>query len=315
MSVLQTNVLRALVGHTRPAADRRHGEYHIACPACGHASSPKDPHCSFGPKGWHCFSCGAGGSLTHLAGLVGLDAGEYTPPAPARDPERRDPARWLAYASELAMNYAAHPRAWELWQSYKPVSQAAFRANALGVGVLPYSKCRHERLIVPIYDGGQIVGLRGRSLGCDCGKWLAPGGTLIELYPLYNQAALGMNQVVWIGENPVDALLLSERTPYAGVATYSVSYWYERWTAALIAARPELVVVAYDNDLPGNGGAARRQEFERAWLSSHHQLTLSAGPKLVNTLRRAGLPAVLYDWQDAPHKSDIGTVIMAGGAA
>jgi hypothetical protein len=116
--------------------------------------------------------------------------------------------------------------------------------------------------------------------------------------------------VIWIVENPVDALMLSERTEYAGVATYSVSYWTEAWTRRLIEAQPELVVVAFDNDLPGNGGSARRAEFEREWLKTHNLLPPSGGVKVVNRLLEAGLPATLYDWGNAPHKSDIGNLLM-----
>jgi hypothetical protein len=160
-----------------------------------------------------------------------------------------------------------------------------------------------------------IVGLRGRAIGCKCAKWLAPGGTNLQLYPLYNEAALRPGCVVWIVENPIDALLLTARTDFVGVASYSVAYWQDRWTAALQAAQPELVVVAYDQDLPGNGGAARRREFEHEWLKTHPRLpTWSAGPKLANRLQAAKLPAVLFDWGKAPHKMDIGSLIMAGAA-
>ena len=131
------------------------------------------------------------------------------------------------------------------------------------MGVLPASRCHHERLTVPVIDGSMIVGIRGRSLGCECGKWLAAGGTTLDMLPLYNCQALGTGQVVWIIENPIDALMVGERTDYIGVATYSVSYWREAWTEALTLARPELVVIAYDNDLVGNGGALNRPVFEQ----------------------------------------------------
>ena len=162
-----------LVRHTHAALDNRHCEAHLACPECGHASSPKSPHCSFSPQGWHCFSCGAGGSLQNLAERVELEIGSYE--APARPQEApRAPATWLSNAEHLVRGYESHSDAWRLWQAYKPVSQVDFERCRLGVGVLPMSKCKHERLIVPILDGTMIVGLRGRAMGCDCGKWLAP---------------------------------------------------------------------------------------------------------------------------------------------
>jgi hypothetical protein len=196
------------------------------------------------------------------------------------------------------------------WAAYKPLCPETIRAHHLGLGVLPASKCRHPRLIVPIYRDGQPVGLRGRAIDCDCAKWLAPAGTVIADYPLYNQEALTSGHVVWITENPIDALMLTERTPYVGVATYSVSYWQDAWLGALQAAQPEAVVIAYDNDIPGNGGAAGRAEMERAWLQAHPRVPDPSGPKLANRLLAAGIPTALYDWGNAAPKSDIGSLLM-----
>lgn len=300
-------LFNALVNHTH--AVTRRDEAFIACPACGKESTPANVHFSFSPRGAFCFSCGFKASLPGLAKQLGLETGVYN--APVRPQEApRAPASWLAEIEHLIGTYVRHGRSWELWQSYKPVSRAAYERMRLGVGVLPASKCHHERLIVPIYSGTMCVGLRGRQLGCSCGKWLAPGGTQINLYPLYNEQALRPGCVVWIVENPVDALLLTERTPYAGVATYSVAYWQEHWTETLKAARPELIVVGYDQDLPGGGGAARRQEFIREWLKTRPRVPPAAGPRLTNRLREAGLPAYLFDWGNAPLKTDIGSLLM-----
>lgn len=303
-----------LVHHTRAAADR-HGEHHFTCPECGSESTPRHPKCSFNARGWHCFVCGAGGGLKGLAKRLGLeDNRPYT--APVRPQEaRRKPVLRLHDAERMIEEFHAHRASWSAWQAYKPVSRGSFERMRLGLGVLPLSRCKHERLIVPIYSGTEVRGLRGRAIACDCGKWLAPAGTQIGLYPLYNDAALGQGAVVWIVENPVDALLLSERTPYVGVATYSVAYWQDHWTETLRAARPELVVVAYDNDLPGCGGAERRGEMIRDWLKTHPRVPDPAGPKLATRLRAAGLPAALFDWGRAPAKADIGTLLMGGMAA
>jgi len=304
---MSADLLTELIQKTHAVKDRG-GEFHLACPSCGHESSPKDPHCSFSQNGWHCFSCGSGGSLNALGKLLSVDNFDTVslPRIDTKAPQK--PAQWLTGA--LAQRFAEHPRRLELWNAYKPRSEATIDRMQLGVGVLPYSRCKHERLIVPVWNGPQLVGLRGRQLDCDCGKWLASAGWSIDLAPLYNSDALSIGQVIWIVENPVDALMLSERTEYAGVATYSVSYWTEAWTNRLIEAQPELVIVAYDNDLPGNGGAARRAEFEREWLKTHQVLPPSGGVKVVNRLLEAGLPATLYDWGNAPHKSDIGNLLM-----
>ena len=297
-----------LVTHTHAVVDRR-GEAHINCPECGSESSPRNTKCSFSENGFFCFVCGYNCGLVKLADTLGLNIGDYRPVKFARPekPANRS-ASWLT--GPLVTQFAEHPRRNELWNSYKPITVETIERMSLGVGVLPHSRCKHERLIVPVWNGPQLVGLRGRQLDCDCGKWLASAGWSNDLAPLYNSESLGVGQVIWILENPVDALLLSERTEYAGVATYSVSYWTEAWTNRLIEAQPELVVVAYDQDLPGNGGAARRAEFEREWLKTHRVLPPSGGVKLVNRLLEAGLPATLYDWGRAEHKADIGNVLM-----
>lgn len=298
-------LFRDLVHHTHAVMDR-HGEAHLACPECGHESSPRDPHCSFNDRGWHCFSCGAGGSLSGLAEKIGMETRPYNAPVRIQKAPGR-PAAWIAHAEHLCDQYQAHSASWRLWQAYKPVPVGVYNAQRLGVGVLPASKCPHERLIVPIIDGTEIVGFRGRAIDCDCGKWLAPGGTRISLYPLYNEPALHVGAIVWIVENPIDALLVR---PYTGVAIYSVSYWEDRWEKALLASRPGLVVVALDNDLVGNGGAARRGEFMQNWLEKHPRVPDPAGIKIANRLLINHINVVIYDWGSAAYKADIGSLIM-----
>lgn len=303
-------------------ADRQ-GEYHIACPECGHESSPKAPHCSFNAQGWHCFVCDAGGGLTDLAKRVGLndvDHPFYNPPVRPPEAPRRTPVPdWMLHPENYLQRFEAHPQRLELWGWHKGgVSTETVRRMRLGVGALPLSRCPHERLIVPIFDGTMLLGLRGRSLAergrsaCDCTKWLQSLGTTLERLPLYNAAALRPGCVVWIVENCVDALLITERTPFIGVAVYSTSYWRDEWLETLREARPEVVMVALDNDLVGNGGALRRQEFERLWFEQHPQARTAPqanGVQRVNRMLASGLPARLYDWGRAEHKADIGSVL------
>jgi hypothetical protein len=291
-----------LVNKTKATVDRK-GEAFIACPNCGHASSPRDVHFSFSVRGGYCFSCGYRCSLVGLARKLGQPTTVLPSNLPIERP--RKAVSWLRDVEHLIEEFVSHRASWGLWRAYKPVSRENFERMRLGVGVLPASRCHHERLIVPIYDGTMCVGLRGRSITCDCAKWLAPGGTSIDLYPLYNEQALTPGCVAWIVENPIDALLVGQFTPYVGVATYSVSYWQERWSQAL--QRASQVIVAFDNDVPGNGG--RRQE----WLASHPGVRtppVSAGPRLTNRLLSAGLRAVLFDWGNRPQK-DIGALLSA----
>lgn len=306
---MQPDLFNALVHHIHAETDR-HGEAHFPCPSCGHESTPRDPHCSFSVRGWKCFSCGDGGSLSKLAKMVNLNTSDYQPIAYSPKPIERRPATWLSDAERLVTQYEVHPQRVELWQQYKPVSYTNIVKRRLGVGILPLSKCHHERLILPIIDGTMIVGLRGRSMGCDCGKWLAPGGTQISMYPMYNADSLKPGCVTWIVENPIDALLITQTTEFIGVATYSVAYWQETWTQTLQAAKPSMTIVAYDNDLSGNGGAARRESMLKDWSAKHPGLKPiePAGPKLANRLNQANVSTTLFDWGNMLVK-DIGVLI------
>ena len=253
--------------------------------------------------------CGEGGSLRSLADLLNLDSRDYQTPVYVTAKKEQKFYSWMASADAIVRSQEGRSDVFERWTEYKPIKRSTIVSRRLGVGVLPASRCHHERLTVPVIDGSMIVGIRGRSLGCECGKWLAAGGTTLDMLPLYNCQALGTGQVVWIIENPIDALMVGERTDYIGVATYSVSYWREAWTEALTLARPELVVIAYANDLVGNGGALNRPVFEQEWLSRHPRLPRSNGPRLANHLECAGLPVSLFDWGKRPNKYDVGSLL------
>lgn len=360
---MSDNLLKRLIDHTGATAGRgsQAHEYHLACPDCGHESSPRDPHCSFSARGWHCFSCGSGGSLAGLADKLNLaaDAPYFAPQRPQKAEITRKSVLpyWMSSLQQTSLLGAfwGHSRRFDLWRAYKPLTRELIIRYGLGVGVLPASRCKHERLVIPIFSGTMLVNFRGRAINCQCGKWLAPGGwgdlSMLDYQPLYNADALtSQGAVVFVVENPVDALLLTDNPMPAiawmtngkkadreliesiamgewgaavsrgepnmvvGVATYSTSYWRDTWTEALLAARPRLVVVAMDNDLPGNGGAYRRSELQREWLKTHPRVPDARGEKLKRRLRKSGLPTVLFNWQDAPNKYDIGS-LMEGCAS
>ena len=299
----------ALKNHFGAEPDRR-GECPITCPECGKESSQRNVHCSFSEKGYKCFVCGAGGSLKRLAEMVNMDTRDYKQQQQKPKRTRRTP-EWLSVPAPYVSRYESHSRRFELWDDYKPLPSEIIERKRLGVGVLPSSRCKHERLIVPVIAGTMIVGLRGRAIDCDCGKWLQAGGTTMDRMPLYNVEDIQYDNVIWIVENPIDALMVSAYTNSVGVATYSVSYWHDNWTRELVDAEPKRIYIAYDNDAPGNGGAWRREEVLREWRKTHNaDPPEPGGIKLANRLSDAGLPVKLHDWKDAPFKADIGSLLM-----
>lgn len=316
----ETELLNRLIVFTGALREhsQRHNkiEWHISCPDCGHVSSPKNPHCSFSKNGWKCFSCGASGSLYSLSQKIGLEIGtEYIAPVvmPAKEEKQNFVQRW--WMKRGTAEFENHPKRYELWKAYKPLSDEMIFNHRLGVGKLPENKkCGHDRLIVPVFSGNELVGLRGRQLDCKCDKkWLTSYGTLPSFMPLYNIEAVKPGDIVFLVENTVDALLITQYTEYIGVATYSTAYWFDTWEKQLIEAKPEMVFVAYDNDLPGNGGALNREKFIEIWLSDpkHKKIPASAGQNRVSDLRKAGLRALLFDWKNNPYKADIGSYILA----
>lgn len=299
--------------HNVLKGDKRGHDYHTDCPFCGKPATRGQTHFSYSERGCTCFVCGNGGGLVKLARQLGQKVTAVA--QPVRIKPVKNSAAWLDNAGELVARYTAHSRRVALWREYKPLDTETITGNHLGVGILPYSQCHHPRLILPICnEAGRVVCLRGRRLDCDCPKWLASGGWSLNSLPLYNLDALPEGGVLWIVENPVDALLIGQFTPYTGVATLSVSYWRDEWAKAIVEKRPSLVVVAYDNDLAGNGGAWRRAEFMAEWLANAkvRATPQARGVMVVNALLGAGINTVLYDWKDAPHKADIGRLIMQG---
>lgn len=307
----------SVASHLHAVKSHYKSEWHITCPECGHESSDKDPHCQMNESKmqWGCFSCGQGGSIYTLAKKMEIDIREGKA-LPVYQVKAKDltPPSWTANPGPILERYQSHPDKVALWQAYKWVSQETIERLGWGVGVLPKSKCPHDRLIVPIFDGTMLVGLRGRAIDCDCGKWLAPAETKPELYPMYGEYNLTPGCTAWIVENPVDAQKLFDETGMVGLAIYSCSYWFDRWTDALVRAKPQLVVNALDNDLVGNGGALRRKEFIERFIKEHPKSngrfpSIPAAVKITKALAGLSFPVRTYDWKRAEYKTDIGSLL------
>ena len=307
-----------------------HGEAHVPCPNCGKEPKPGQVHFSFSVRGGYCMVCGEAYSLPALARIWGQEVPEFTPIRAHHPADRAalDVAKVKAAPADferLAMIFANSQDALPQWLAYKRVPESLVAAYRLGYGAYPQytSKCSHRRLQVPLIERGQVVGFRSRSVGCDCAKWLSPAGSRTLLSngerltrgPYYGMgfalnAWVPHGDVLYIIENPVDAILLEHNSPevYA-VATLGVTMWQPEWTELVVRARPAMVVVAYDNDRPGNGGGIPGRD---AWLRDHPKDIVPNGVKLVNALLTAGVNARLFPWADSPLKADIGDLITRG---
>lgn len=320
---------------------KKHGAYHTGpCPMCGGRDRFVVKTFEDGREGWLCRGC-AGGSyrspenylverfgISYQQARQAIESGGYhsthQPPArPAAQPEPpappRRPTYWQRNAERLIRDYTSHPGRVELWNNYKPLPTETIVRAELGVGILPSSRCKHERLIVPVRDSfGRVVCFRGRRIACNCTdehgrlkKWTTSAGWRLDGLPLYNLAP-DSKGVIYIVENPIDALMIDAFTEYNGVATLSTSYWRQVWTASLLETAPSLVIVAYDNDLAGNGGGKHREGLIENWrktVPAGAPIPTAYGQVLAVTLREAGLPVVLYDWAGSPAGEDIGSLL------
>lgn len=308
---MKADPLDLLDRHYGEQPDRR-GERHVKCPFCSNEPNRRKPNFSYSERGAGCYSCGHTASLNALCAFLGLTEDKYlpAPPAPRQRPPQRatEPFAWQLNPERLLETYTRHPRRVELWQQHKPLSAETIERWQLGVGKLPASSCKHERLILPVIEAGQVVGFRGRAIRCDCPKWLAPAGFTAHLF---GREAVRPGGILWIVENNVDALLMMQLYPeYDAVAsTHGCSTWLDEWTAHVASRAPRLVIVALDNDLPGNGGGKHRGELIRRWREEHpaaRRLPIAWGPRIADKLVRAGLTTRLYIYPDgAPAKASV----------
>ncbi len=292
--------------------DRR-GEYHVDCPFCGKQVKRGQTHFQYSIRGCHCFVCGAGGSLAYLAKELGLLDGmpqasrRLLPPPPPPEPEA--PPAWLERADSILQHQLSHPQRYELWQAYKPISCAAIDHWQLGVGPLPGRP--GTWLTFPIFEGGEIVGMRGRSF--EDKDWKNAVGTHARFW---NLEGITPGCVLYVTENMIDAVWVMDVHPeYVAIApvTGAATRMRPEWAAQIAAMQPAVVVIAYDNDLAGQAAGALRYELIAAWRERNPQAKHPPqpnGPKVANALLAAGIRHVgLFDWQKAPAGADVGWML------
>lgn len=293
------------------ADDRRDGRYHADCPFCGKEVKRGQKHFSFVAEGYKCWVCGAAGGLRALAEHLDL-----SPALPVRSrpaPKPAEPKAWQT-DNRVLERYTGALDTLTRWQAYKPLSIETIARARLGVGVLPASRCKRRRLILPVFDGNTLVALHGRAFlqDDDDAKWLTAGGSRKDV--LYGVQWLTRGCQAIICENLVDALLVTDRAPgVVGLAGGGVN-WRDEWTQQIAAIHPTHVLVWLDNDLVGCPNPITYATLKRQWLTEHPNNTPPEprGPQIANDLLAAGVKASIYRWPaGTPAKYDIGSALMA----
>lgn len=298
----------------------RNGEAWIDCPWCG-----KDrKHFSFSERGYKCFFCDRRGkSLLVLAQQLQLQPSER--PARARQ-ELPRPRQWQQAPERWLNGYCEALDRVSAWTSYKPLSLDTIARFRLGVGVLPASRCKHRRLIVPVPAGGTIVAFHGRAFRPEDQdtKWLCAGGS--DKRVLFVAGVLRPHCTVVIVENYVDAILAWQVEPAGCYIPLGGLSWQPEWTARIAEARPRGALIWLDHDLAGNGSCWHHQEMLEAWRVEMEQRRAAdpklaarpfppdpepRAPKIANELLAAGIRTHIYEWpKGSAWKADIGSELM-----
>lgn len=268
----QTEKLLGLIyDHLGGVPDSR-GNYSVECPKCGKG----DKHFAYSEKGAHCFVCGYSASLWSLARDLGALEANGPPGLPRRS---RPPARAPKTSPEPGWYGATD------WERYSPKPSPAALAYYhsrsidndsiarwhLGFGYLPGipAGCAHPRYILPVFEAGRLVALKGRRLdGTECEqmghpKWLSAAGSRTVLF---NADGLREGATVVVTAAPYNAIKAMQRYPAAVAVAPSQGEgtWRADWTERIARARPSYVVVWYDADDAGKAGAAKVERSLKA---------------------------------------------------
>ncbi len=266
---------------------------------------------SYGPRGFKCWACDAKGGLRTLAAHLGLDASTPLPvrrrPAPRPEPApiirewQRDPDYWRRF-----LPLPDDARAYYHSRGFTDESIERWR---LGYGVLPSSRCVFPRYILPVFEGGRLVMLRGRlddSHGIPCsackhyqdeqcderkGKWLRSAGGPGNV--LFAAECLAPGKVVVVTEAPYSAILAMQEAPHvAAVASTAPAHWEDAYTWRIVESEPAWALVWFDHDVGGRKNGQRSYE----------------------ALKATGINVRLYHWNvQAAEKHDLADVLVETG--
>lgn len=234
----------------------------------------------------------------------------------------------------------ANVRRFRAWKEYRGLTQESVVYWRLGLGKLPGQK--QERLILPVFENGRLVALKGRRIGNGPGpKWISAKGSRLAILGADHAMEVADGHVLLVCESPVDAILVMQEWPdVLAVASSSGATSGHDLIAGLISGmRDRLagVVVVFDNDLAGTPNATAQwhglwevaerngNEAMMAWLAdqgfrddlverylgiyqtrSWPRIVEPSGPRLASVIAKAvngrGLPVTLWRW---PEKAEI----------
>jgi hypothetical protein len=315
VSAGQTTSLDQLVMQLQ-AEPRRDRRYHADCPFCGKEAKKGQKHFSFCEDGYFCWVCEAKGGLSKLAAHIGAGT---IPVSPRRAERPQEPRQWQQRPAWYLSRYCEALDRITCWQAYKPLTLESILRWKLGVGMLPASRATHRRLIVPVFDQGQLVAFHGRAFHADDtdAKWLTAGGSSKQV--LFNGDLLRPGATVVIVENYIDAILAMQAASEIVAVCGGGASWQDAWTQQIAQSQPERVLVWLDHDLAGNGSRYHQAELIAEWKRrnpSAQHLPEPSGPKIANQLLQAGARATLYEWpKGSALHADIGGELMRDGVA
>jgi hypothetical protein len=217
-----------------------HNQYYLSeCPYCG---NDNHSHISsrFGETNvgtfFKCFACGKATSIYMLGvklGIINPDEDEEPEETVIKPLVKQSSLPdWWNKRWQLLEQYQNNREKIYMWAQYKNVRPDEIEKYALGYGYLPHTTT--PRLIVPVFDGKELIGFRGRLVDNPEGnqvKWLSTKGlspSNMKNPPFYSRAKDYSH--LFVVENMVDAILVNERTPHTAIPTMSVTYWNESWT-------------------------------------------------------------------------------------
>ena len=255
--------LVAVLEHYRIDELRRNGrdQWRGRCPLHG-GEGRETFHVNTAEQVFHCFSCGAGGSVLDLVAAVegcglreaaeklsgwGRVAGSFAQPQKSTVTKKTSSVPPLRF--RLRGVDVRHP-----YLTSRGISEAT--ANEFGIGFYAGPGLMSQRLVIPIDDdAGRLVGYCGRSLEGSEPRYRLPAGFAKSqvLFNLHRAAATRQSTVIVV-EGFFDCLKVYQ-AGFGSVVALMGSALYEP-QRRLLLQRFRQIVLMLDGDAPGRRAAA-----------------------------------------------------------